>query len=148
MCPTGTSLPPARKPADLRSAFDILDVDRDGKISHDDLKIFYADAGDEIIGTMMTVADLNKDGYVEYEEFENVLRTNKNGFSSCVMEDVFNDMDRDGDGKVGPDDLRSYLSSAGIDVNDEDIKAMVSLGCGGDDNDGVTFEGFLKILAI
>lgn len=50
----------------LPSAFDILDVDRDGKISHEDLKVFYADAGDEMIGTMM-----NKDGYVEYEEFEN-----------------------------------------------------------------------------
>lgn len=59
MCPTGTSLPSARKPANLRSAFDILDVDRDGKISHEDLKVFYADAGDEMIGTMMRVADLN-----------------------------------------------------------------------------------------
>ena len=146
MCPTGTSLLPSRKPTDLRSAFDILDVDRDGKISHNDLKLFYADAGDEIIGTMMTVADLNNDGYVEYEEFENVLRTNKNGISSCVMEDVFNDMDRDGDGKVGHGDLRSYLRSAGIEVTDDDIKAMVGLG--DDGNDGVTFEGFLKILAI
>lgn len=62
MCPTGTSLPSARKPANLPSAFDILDVDRDGKISHEDPKVFYADAGDEMIGTMMTVADLNKDG--------------------------------------------------------------------------------------
>lgn len=64
---------------------------------------------------------------MEYEEFENV------NVSSCVMEDVFNDMDRDGDGKVGYGDLCSYLDSAGIQVNDDDIKAMVRLGCGDDD---------------
>ncbi|KAI3743648.1 hypothetical protein L1987_61359 [Smallanthus sonchifolius] len=122
MCPT---LSPS---ADLRSAFDILDVDRDGKISHGDLKIFYADAGDETIGTMMTVADLNKDGYVEYDEFEKVVRSNSSG----VMEDLFHEMDRDRDGKVGHGDLKSYLSSAGIQVNDDDIKAMVRLG-GGED---------------
>lgn len=147
MCPTGA--PPARKPADLRSAFDVMDVDRDGKISSDDLKKFYSDAGDDVIGTMMTVADLNKDGYVEYDEFESVLRSdNDKKGNRCVMKDLFDDMDRDGDGKVGHGDLRSYLTSAGIQVNDDDINAMLSLGTGTGDVDGVTFEGFLKILAI
>ncbi|KAM0065873.1 putative EF-hand domain-containing protein [Helianthus debilis subsp. tardiflorus] len=144
MCPTGTSLSPATKAADLRSAFEILDVDHDGKISHEDLKTFYRDAGDDVIGTMMTVADSNKNGYVEYEEFEEVVK--RNNREGGVMEDVFNDMDRDGDGKVGHEDLRSYLSSAGIQVNDDDIKAMVRLGS--DTDDGVTFEGFLRILLL
>lgn len=58
---------------------------------------------------------------MEYEEFENV------NVSSCVMEDVFNDMDRDGDGDLWQ-------------VNDDDIKAMVRLGCGDDDKEGVTFQ--------
>ncbi|KAF5784546.1 putative calcium binding protein [Helianthus annuus] len=148
MCPTGTSLSPATKAADLRSAFEILDVDHDGKISHEDLKTFYTDASDDVIGTMMTVADSNKNGYVEYEEFEKVVKENNR--EGGVMEDVFNDMDRDGDGKVGHEDLRSYLSSAGIQVNDDDIKAMVRLGSGGggDTDDGVTFEGFLRILLL
>ncbi|KAJ0628836.1 putative EF-hand domain-containing protein [Helianthus annuus] len=147
MCPTGTSLSPATKAADLRSAFEILDVDHDGKISHEDLKTFYTDASDDVIGTMMTVADSNKNGYVEYEEFEKVVKENNR--EGGVMEDVFNDMDRDGDGKVGHEDLRSYLSSAGIQVNDDDIKAMVRLGSGGGgDTDGVTFEGFLRILLL
>ncbi|KAJ0736360.1 putative EF-hand domain-containing protein [Helianthus annuus] len=148
MCPTGTSLSPATKAADLRSAFEILDVDHDGKISHEDLKTFYTDASDDVIGTMMTVADSNKNGYVEYEEFEKVVKENNREGEGGVMEDVFNDMDRDGDGKVGHEDLRSYLSSAGIQVNDDDIKAMVRLGSGDTDEDGVAFEGFLRILLL
>ncbi|KAK1421600.1 hypothetical protein QVD17_24069 [Tagetes erecta] len=144
MCPTNGASKPAIKPADLRSAFDILDVDRDGKISHNDLKTLYTDAGDDDIGTMMSLADLNKDGYVEYEEFEKVVNDKKGG----VMEDVFNCMDRDGDGKVGEDDLKSYFKFVGIEVDDDDIKAMVCLGSGDDDDNGVSFEGFIKILAI
>ncbi|KVH96440.1 calcium-binding protein CP1 [Cynara cardunculus var. scolymus] len=147
MCPTGTSLWPARNISDLRSAFEVLDVDRDGKISREDLKTSYADADDDVIGTMMTVADANQNGYVEYDEFEKVLRSNNNG-SGGVMEDVFKAMDGDGDGKVGYGDLRSYLLSAGFEVNDDEIKAMIRLGGVDGDTEGVTFEGFLKILAV
>ncbi|PWA71967.1 EF-hand domain pair [Artemisia annua] len=147
MCPTG--IPLATKQADLRSAFNVMDVDHDGKISHNDLKLFYADYAvndnDDIIGTMMKEADLNEDGYVEYEEFEKMLFFRR---SSNVMEEVFNEIDKDGDGKLGFSDLRSYLGLAGINVNDDDdIKAMLLLA-NGNENDGVTFEGFLKILAI
>nr|XP_043607983.1 calcium-binding protein CP1 [Erigeron canadensis] len=147
MCPTGTSSSvfPTRNITDLRSAFDILDVDHDGKISHEDLKTSYSDADDDVILTMMTVADANKNGYVEYDEFEKVLKNNSSN-NKGVMEDVFKAMDCDGDGKVGYGDLRNYLNEAGLEVNDDEIKAMIRLG--GGDNNGVTFDGFLKILAV
>ncbi|XP_071703395.1 calcium-binding protein CP1-like [Rutidosis leptorrhynchoides] len=149
MCPTGTSnsLFPARNITDLRSAFDVLDVDHDGKISHEDLKASYTDADDDVIVTMMKVADSNKNGYIEYDEFEKVLKRD-NGCSNGVMEDVFRTMDRDGDGKVGYEDLRSYLNAAGLDVNDDEIKAMIRLGGCDSESDGVTFNEFIKILAV
>ncbi|KAM0013342.1 putative EF-hand domain-containing protein [Helianthus debilis subsp. tardiflorus] len=147
MCPTGSSVWPARPISDLRSAFEILDVDHDGKISHQDLKTSYSDADDEVIGSMITVADSNNDGYVEYEEFESVLKSDVAG-NSGVLEEVFKAMDGDGDGKVGFSDLRRYLGSAGFEVDDDEIKAMIMLGGGDGDSDGVTFEGFVKILAV
>lgn len=126
-------------------------MDRDGKISRDDLRTFYGDKlGDEAIGSMMTVADENKDGFVEYEEFEKVLedrRSWRREEKGGVMEEVFRVMDRDGDGKVGHGDLKSYLGWAGFEASDEDIKAMIRLG-GGDENGGVTFDGLCKILAL
>ncbi|KAK9052166.1 hypothetical protein SSX86_028794 [Deinandra increscens subsp. villosa] len=139
---------PARNISDLRSAFEILDVDRDGKISHEDLKTSYADADDDVIGTMITVADSNNDGYVEYDEFEKVLERNSNR-SIGLLEDAFKAIDGDGDGKVGYGDLRSYLNSAGFEVSDDEIKSMVRFGgIDVDSTDGVTFDGFLKILAV
>lgn len=183
MCPTGTTTTTLRRSTaaggpDFRPAFEVIDADRDGKISKDDLRAFYdgfSDTGssskgfsgtgssgkgfsgtgssdDDIIGSMMLVADSNSDGYVEYEEFERVLeQRSRNGSGSSgsgVMEDVFRVMDRDGDGRVGHEDLRSFLKWAGFgEASDEDIKAMITLG-GGDENQGVTFEGLLKILAL
>ncbi|KAJ0093490.1 hypothetical protein Patl1_24859 [Pistacia atlantica] len=167
MCPTGTSLKPkdmgTTTPSDFKPAFDVLDVDHDGKISCEDLKMFYAGYGknnggdDEVINSMISVADFNKDGYVEYDEFERVLRyggggggKRRNGVKSRgggVMEDVFRVMDKDGDGRLSVDDLKSYMKWAGFNASDEDIKAMIKLG-GADENEGVSFDGLLKILAV
>lgn len=103
---------------------------------------------------MISLADSNKNGFVEYEEFERVLngrKGEKNGRNGGlnVMEDAFRVMDKDGDGKVGHEDLKSYLNWAGFEARDEDVKAMIKLA-GGDDsnNGGVTFEGLLKILSV
>ncbi|KAI3459206.1 hypothetical protein Pfo_015869 [Paulownia fortunei] len=157
MCPTGNAIQHETKTtinSNLRWAFDVLDVDGDGKIGYNDLRAFYKgfsgpEASEEdVIGSMICMADLNKDGYVEYEEFEKVLDgRGKNGKVDDVMEDAFRVMDKDGDGKVGHEDLKSYLNWAGFEAQDEDVKAMIRLG-GGDENGGVTFEGLLKVLPL
>ncbi|KAL7144318.1 hypothetical protein ABFS83_07G004400 [Erythranthe nasuta] len=161
MCPTGSSIlengnKRAAPKSNLRSAFDVLDVDGDGKISRDDLRTFYGGlsghgtSDEDAIGSMIWAADSNKDGFVEYDEFERVLLLNggkgKNGRFD-LMEDAFRAMDKDGDGKVGHEDLKSYLNRAGLEARDDDVTAMIKLA-GGDENGGVTFEGLLKILAV
>ncbi|XP_043710693.1 calcium-binding protein CP1-like [Telopea speciosissima] len=167
MCPSGRSRNPnleysAMVSSDFRPAFDFLDVDRDGKISPDDLRRFYKRfssssssssnvACEEDISSMISVADSNKDGLVEYDEFERVLfqvpsqSQPPRDDDNSVMQDMFKVMDRDGDGKVGFHDLKIYMKWAGLQASDEDVRAMIKLG-GGDDHDGISFEGLLKIL--
>ncbi|KAK7388013.1 hypothetical protein VNO78_22813 [Psophocarpus tetragonolobus] len=139
----------------FRPAFDVLDADRDGKISRDDLRAFYSGAhgtlsgGDDLIGAMMSVADTNKDGFVEYEEFERVVAANSitKPVGCGAMEDVFRVMDKDGDGKLSHHDLKTYMASAGFPVSDEDINAMIRFG-GGHHHGGVTFDALLRILSL
>ncbi|KAL2338941.1 hypothetical protein Fmac_013387 [Flemingia macrophylla] len=148
MCPSGRT-----RASGFRPAFDVLDADRDGRISRDDLRAFYAglhggaSGGEEAIGAMMTVADTNKDGFVEYEEFERVVGRNAAVGSCGAMEEVFRVMDKDGDGKLSHRDLKTYMASAGFPATDDDITAMIRLG-GGDQHGGVTFDGLLRILAL
>ncbi|XP_044485433.1 calcium-binding protein CP1 [Mangifera indica] len=160
MCPTGASLKPKDMATttckDFKLAFDVLDVDHDGKISCEDLKMFYARYGknssgdDEAIKAMISAADFNKDGYIEYDEFERVLTyggKRHGGGCGGVMEEVFRIMDKDGDGRLSVNDLKSYMKRAGFNASDEDIKAMIKVG-GGDEFEGVSFDGLLKILAV
>ncbi|KAJ4969525.1 hypothetical protein NE237_016226 [Protea cynaroides] len=164
MRPSGRTKSPsrecsARAASDFRPAFDLLDTDKDGKISPDDLREFYTRffsssganvAKEDDINSMISMADSNKDGFVEYNEFEKVLcliasQSQSPCADNWVMLDMFQIMDRDGDGKVGFDDLRTYMKWVGFQTSDEDIRDMIKYG-GGDEHDGISFQGLLRIL--
>ncbi|KAI4364497.1 hypothetical protein MLD38_020579 [Melastoma candidum] len=143
-----TSSHSAATTPDFSAAFHVLDADRDGRIGYDDLKAFYGPRVDEdAIGAMMSAADTDKNGYVEYGEFEHVLSGQGGRYGSAgpdgVMGEVFKMMDRDGDGLLSSNDLRGYLAGAGLGASDEEVHAMMGLA---DGDGGVTFDGLLRIL--
>jgi len=159
MCPTGRylglDLSAAGVGGDLRPAFDVLDADRDGRISREDLKAFYATAGgrfdDDDLAAMITAADADRDGFVQYDEFERLLagRAAAGGARGrSAMEDAFRLMDLDGDGKVGFEDLKAYLAWAGMPAADEEVRAMIRVAGGGDGDEGVGIEVLARVLAV
>ncbi|CAL4930674.1 unnamed protein product [Urochloa decumbens] len=167
MCPTGRYLgldlsAVAGAGGDLRPAFDVLDADRDGRISRDDLKSFYASAGttaaggrfvdDDDLAAMIAAADADLDGFVQYDEFERLLAGRAAGAAAAAgrsaMEDAFRLMDRDGDGKVGFEDLKAYLGWAGMPAADEEVRAMIRVAGGGDGDEGVGLEALARVLAV
>ncbi|KAG1371370.1 Calcium-binding protein CP1 [Cocos nucifera] len=155
MCPSGRclslhDLAVGAAPEDFRPAFDVLDADRDGKISRDDLKAFYsgfvsAALSEDDISSMISAADADCNGFVDFDEFQRVLGRRSAGRS--VMEEAFRVMDRDGDGKVGFEDLKAYLGWVGMPIGDDEIRTMIRMG-GGDAADGVSFNSLVKILAV
>ncbi|XP_062108811.1 calcium-binding protein CP1 [Humulus lupulus] len=157
MCPSGRTLATAATAntttvSGFRSAFEVLDTDRDGKISREDLRAFYAGfsssgADESKIISMMKAADSNQDGFVEFDEFERVLGCTNRLRGGGLMEEAFKVMDKDGDGWLSHQDLKSYMEMAGFPTGDEEIKAMISLG-GGNEKQGVSYQGWLKILAV
>ncbi|XP_062213451.1 calcium-binding protein CP1-like [Phragmites australis] len=148
--------------ADLRPAFDVLDADRDGRISREDLKSFYAAAAatgdrfdDDDLAAMIAAADADRDGFVQYDEFERLLGRAAaaaaggwGGGCRSAMEDAFRLMDRDGDGKVGFEDLKAYLGWAGMLAADEEVRAMIRVAGGGDGDGSVGIEALARVLAV
>lgn len=166
MCPTGRylGLDLSGAGGDLRPAFDVLDADRDGRISREDLKSFYAAAGpaagdrfdDDDLAAMIAAADADRDGFVQYDEFERLLAGRAAAAAAAAggagrrsaMEGAFRLMDRDGDGKVGFQDLKAYLDWAGMPAADEEVRAMIRVAGGGDGGEGVGLEALAGVLAV
>ncbi|KAJ3683033.1 hypothetical protein LUZ60_013260 [Juncus effusus] len=138
---------------DLRSAFDLLDSDQDGRISLADLRAFYSHLAksspvtEEDLAMMISTADSDRNGFVDFDEFETVLMNKRKGEreNGALME-VFRLMDRDGDGKVGFGDLKGYLEMIGMEAGDEEVEAMIEMA-GGQLHGGVPFEALVKLLS-
>ena len=58
--------------AELRKAFDVMDANKDGFVTKDELKNLLKGLGedvtDEVVDEMISIADTNGDGKVEFEE--------------------------------------------------------------------------------
>ena len=59
--------------AELRKAFDVMDENKDGQVTKDELKKLLQGLGeevtDEIVDEMINIADIDGDGKVNFEEF-------------------------------------------------------------------------------
>lgn len=67
------------KMMEVKQAFDLCDTKSDGRIDKQELKDYFQKIGiplsDKEVENMMIVADHNKSGFVEFEEFVNILRS-------------------------------------------------------------------------
>ena len=59
--------------AELKKAFDVMDANKDGVVTRDELKTLLKGLGeevtDEVVDEMIKIADENGDGKVNFEEF-------------------------------------------------------------------------------
>nr|WCF55758.1 calmodulin [Gastrodia elata] len=139
-----------REMQEMRPAFDVLDANGDGRISREDLRAFfssgYAPASDNVLAAMISAADADKNGFVEFEEFEGVLPGDDVG--AGIMEEVFRMMDGDGDGKVGFHDLKRYLSSVGIPADDDDVLDMIRSAASDHSSASIGLHDLLRFLSL
>ena len=59
--------------SELRKAFDVMDANKDGVVTKDELKTLLSGLGedvtDEVVDEMIKIADENGDGKIQFEEF-------------------------------------------------------------------------------
>eukprot|EP01018_Ginkgo_biloba_P010987 Gb_05637 [translate_table: standard] len=153
-------------PSNMKQAFRVLDRDGDGRIAFSDLQDFVSSClGENIskqdIELMICVADLDRNGSVDFEEFERLIslfmeeENGKNPQGSglvdaerSALKEVFRAIDRDGDGVVSFADLKSFMGIAMQQpVSEEDIVGM-NEAAGGSVKSGVCYEDLVNLMTM
>ncbi|XP_021733483.1 calmodulin-like protein 3 [Chenopodium quinoa] len=119
--------------AELKRVFQMFDRNGDGKITKKELNDSLQNLGiyipDRELSQMIEKIDVNKDGYVDMEEFGALYQTIMDERDEEEdMREAFNVFDQNGDGFITVEELRSVLQSLGLKQGRtiDDCKKMIS----------------------
>ncbi|CAO2818968.1 unnamed protein product [Amaranthus hypochondriacus] len=119
--------------AELKRVFQMFDRNGDGKVTKKELNDSLQNLGiyipDKELSQMIDKIDVNKDGFVDMEEFGALYKTIMNEKDEEEdMREAFNVFDQNGDGFITVEELRSVLQSLGLKQGRtiDDCKKMIS----------------------
>ena len=143
--------------------FDLFDLDHDGRISPVDLAGVLESLGEEadheVVSTMFRQADVNEDGYVDFDEFVSINEDWSGAWAGGTpvlrpagsvedeLRSAFDMLDKDRDSFITAKDLHSVISLlwGKDDVSLEDCEIMVA--CADRDGDArVSFNDFAEVM--
>jgi len=119
--------------AELKRVFQMFDRNGDGKITKKEMQDSLQKLGiyisDQELTQMIDNIDINRDGYVDIEEFGSLYQTimNERDEDEDIRE-AFNVFDQNGDGFITAEELRSVLQSLGLKQGRtfDDCKKMIN----------------------
>ncbi|KAK9669564.1 hypothetical protein RND81_13G140000 [Saponaria officinalis] len=119
--------------AELKRVFQMLDSNGDGKITKKELNDSLQRLGifvpDKELTQMIEKIDVNRDGYVDVDEFGSLYRSiMEERDEEEDMREAFNVFDQNGDGFISVEELRSVLKSLGLKQGRtiDDCRKMIS----------------------
>jgi len=117
---------------ELRVTFDLFDTNKDGKISKDELSQVLQNLGnqasDEELENMINNADLNQNGFVEFEEFVKLMKNHCPAMSSSQsIVEAFDVFDIDGDKFISREEIRVTMSRLGQNLTSRELDEMVAV---------------------
>ena len=133
----------------LKKVFFSIDGDMDGRISKEELQLAYAKWNVHVehdeVDVIFENVDLDKNGYIEYEEFiRAALANTEDLFCDINLKAAFDVFDLDKNGIITIKELSEVL---GVDTN-EDNAEMLKQSVFKEGIEGVTFEHFKEIMLL
>lgn len=112
----------------MKQVFDMIDADKDGKISRDDYKnMLSALQKDDLIEAVPEIfkkVDLNGDGFIDFKDFMEWHKKG-GGVKSLDLHIAFRLFDLKGNGTICAEDVCRVLGKLGEGCNLEDCRRMV-----------------------
>lgn len=120
---------PKEETAGLQQFFDQLDLDKNGFVTHDELRAGLESKGSRLppaeLQKLMQYADMDGDGQLDYREFLSAtIHTSKITASDDLMLKAFKFFDKDGSGFITRDELQLALAGGGFDISHMDVVLM------------------------
>ena len=153
LCPTATDAlskmtKAVRNMNEAQQLFKILDKDGDGCISMEEMRNCGQQFSAKEIDAIFALGDVNGDGEIDVNEFVAVMcpsastvvaRIAKDFKSLDDVKNAFKKMDRNGDGKISPQELQA------CGFNDQQVKALFALGDSNNDGE-IDLEEFITVM--
>ena len=116
--------------AEFKEAFGLFDKNGDGTISETELKKIMDSLGKKLttaeVHTMMLHVDTNKNGTIDFQEFLQLMeRKTTAGDKESELRDAFNLFDKNGDGFISAEELKSVMKSVGENMGDTEVEQMI-----------------------
>lgn len=144
---------------DLRTAFGLLDRNRDGRVTAGELQFMLQNLGiqvrDELINDLINEASHSGNGLIDESEFlqwVGRIQALSQDTSTDDADDITKDLiaafrvfDRDGNGYITKDELKTAMDMIGESVTDLQLNEMLAIA--DIDHDGkINYEEFARLL--
>lgn len=113
----------------IKQMFDDFDKDKDGTIDRSELELalrsLNLDFTQGDIETYMEQLDRSKNGDISYEEFKAFIEEKLSFKEKDQLGEIFDLLDRDGDGLVGALEVKYALHCLGEDISMEEAELLI-----------------------
>lgn len=116
--------------AEYREAFALFDKDNDGSITTKELGVVMKSLGqnptDAELTDMINEIDVDGNGSVDFEEFlQMMVKKTSNTNPQDELKDAFKVFDKNGDGFISSEELKSVMEHLGETLTPEELEEMI-----------------------
>ena len=133
-----------------KETFDLIDKNKDGEITLDELKIFFKGLKEELtdadLQDMINEADIEGNGSITFDGFVALLNGKlRNDEVQEEIVETFKKFDQDNNGLIGPEDIYNLLHSFNQDITISEAEEMIK-NVDIDDDGLVNYKEFVKMI--
>ena len=118
---------PTERDNRIRDLFSTLDRQKTGHLDGDAIRkgftqMTHLPARNKYVNELLTRCDTSNDGVVDFDEFKTYVNDKEK-----ELWQLFQKIDRSGDGRLLPSDLKQALQSTGIEISEEEFMDFMEL---------------------